>query len=90
VRSVPTPLSPLLSNILLDKLDKYVESVLIPNYTKGTKRATNREYSQLMDKARYAIKHGQIERGKEMRRQAQKMPSQDLYDPEYRRLKYVR
>src|SRR5205823_176992 len=30
--------SPILSNILLDKLDKYVETVLIPMYTKGTNR----------------------------------------------------
>src|SRR5215469_8644603 len=30
VRSAPTQLSPILSNILLDKLDKYVETTLIP------------------------------------------------------------
>jgi len=30
--------SPVLSNIYLDKLDKYVEQVLIPAYTKGEKR----------------------------------------------------
>jgi len=83
-------ISPLLSNILLDKLDKYVESELIPKYTKGSKRAANREYHHRMDNARYAMKIGQVERGKEMRKQAQKMPSQDLYDPAYRRLKYVR
>ena len=27
--------SPILSNILLDKLDRFVETVLIPQYTKG-------------------------------------------------------
>jgi retron-type reverse transcriptase len=33
--------SPTLSNILLDKLDKYVETELIPKYTRGTRRRTN-------------------------------------------------
>jgi len=83
-------ISPLLSNILLDKLDKYVESVLIPKYTKGEKRAKNREYHQLMDNARYQLRIGNKERGMEMRKQAQEMPSRELNDPEYRRLKYVR
>src|SRR5437764_9224709 len=36
--------SPILSNILLDKFDKYVETVLIPHYTKGTKRKANQKY----------------------------------------------
>jgi len=83
-------ISPLLSNILLDKLDKYVENVLIPKYTKGTKRAKNKEYHHMMDNARYSVKCGRTERGKELRRQAQNMPSQNPNDPKYRRLKYVR
>ncbi len=83
-------ISPLLSNILLDKLDKYIENVLIPNYTKGAKRVKNKEYHHMMDNARYAVKIGQTERGKELRKQAQNMPSQSLNDPGYRRLKYVR
>jgi group II intron reverse transcriptase/maturase len=83
-------ISPLLLNILLDRLDKYVENVLIPKYTKGAKRAKSKEYSHLMDNARYAMKIGQVERGQKMRKQAQEMPSQTLDDPEYRRLKYVR
>src|SRR5947207_12016455 len=38
--------SPILSNILLDKLDQYVESVLIPRYTKGARRKDNPEYKR--------------------------------------------
>jgi group II intron reverse transcriptase/maturase len=83
-------ISPLLSNILLDKLDKYVENVLIPKYTKGNKRVANIEYKHLMDNARSQFRIGNSEQGQEMRKQAQKMPSQDPYDPDYRRLKYVR
>ena len=40
--------SPILANILLDKLDNYVETTLIPRYTKGVRRRANREYAHLM------------------------------------------
>src|SRR5262249_15055358 len=36
--------SPLLSNIYLHKLDKFVENVLIPEYTRGDSRAPNPAY----------------------------------------------
>lgn len=38
-------LSPLLSNIILSELDKYVETELIPQYTKGTGKHRNRQNS---------------------------------------------
>ncbi|MFP1452753.1 hypothetical protein ACLB1N_19815 [Escherichia coli] len=37
-------ISPLLSNIYLNKLDQYVEHVLLPKYNKGKSQARNREY----------------------------------------------
>src|SRR5262249_5295822 len=39
--------SPILSNILLDKLDQFVETTLIPQYTKGEERRANVEYARL-------------------------------------------
>jgi hypothetical protein len=36
--------SPILSNIYLDRLDVFVETVLIPQYTRGTRRKSNPEY----------------------------------------------
>lgn len=83
-------ISPLLSNIMLDKLDKYVETVLIPKYNRGKTRAKNKKYLQLIDGARYQARIGNVEAAQEMRKQAQKLPSQDPDDPGYRRLKYVR
>ncbi len=83
-------ISPLLSNILLDKLDKFVETVLIPQYSRGTKRKDNPEYTKLMNDSRYQRKRGNIEKAEELRKQAQTMPSQITNDPDYRRLKYVR
>src|SRR5690349_16989612 len=40
--------SPILANILLDKLDKFVETVLIPRYTKGAKKKPHPEYTRMM------------------------------------------
>src|SRR5437867_11581824 len=44
--------SPILSNILLDKLDQFVETVLIPQYTRGETRKLNREYRTLQSQMR--------------------------------------
>ena len=38
--------SPVLANIYLDRLDKFVENVLIPGHTRGTDRRDNREYTR--------------------------------------------
>ncbi len=40
--------SPILSNIYLDKLDKFIENTLIPEYTKGIRRPDNPPYTALM------------------------------------------
>jgi hypothetical protein len=37
-------ISPILSNIYLHKLDEFVETELIPEYTRGEARGHNREY----------------------------------------------
>ena len=39
--------SPILSNIYLDRLDKFVETVLIPEYTRGERRAANPDYREV-------------------------------------------
>jgi group II intron reverse transcriptase/maturase len=82
--------SPILSNILLDKLDKFVETELIPQYTKGVRRRANPEYALLINNSLRYRRKGEIEKAKELRKQAQTAPSKDVNDPNYRRLKYVR
>jgi group II intron reverse transcriptase/maturase len=82
--------SPLLSNILLDKLDTFVETVLIPQYTKGSKRGVNPEYHNLMTLSRYHRRKGNVERAEELRSKAQTLPASKTDDPNYRRLNYVR
>jgi group II intron reverse transcriptase/maturase len=82
--------SPILANILLDKLDKVVENELIPRYTKGVKRGGNPAYRKLISDSRQQRKRGNTERAMELRKQAQSRPSMNTNDPNYRRLKYVR
>ncbi len=83
-------ISPILSNILLDKLDKYVETVLIPKYTRGEKRRPNPEYERLHSRYQRRQKRGDKEAAQRLRKQFQAIPSMDTTDPNFRRLRYVR
>lgn len=82
--------SPILANILLNKLDRYVETELIPQYTKGKRRRPNLEYAHLMVRSRKSWSKGNTKEAEELRSQAQKLPSMDVHDPDYRRLRYIR
>lgn len=82
--------SPILANILLDKLDKFVETELVPKYTKGDKRRVSLEYARLINGSIRYRKQGNTEKAEELRSKAQTVPSMDVNDPDYRRLKYVR
>lgn len=83
-------ISPILSNILLDTLDKFVEDQLIPRYTKGDRRRASAQYTKLISASCSQRKRGNIEKAEALRSQAQAMPSKDVNDPQYRRLRYVR
>ena len=83
-------LSPVLSNILLSKLDRFVETELLPQYNKGGRRKANQAYRSLMNRAHRLRKNGQKEAAQKIKRQAQKLPAIDPQDPDYRRLKYCR
>ena len=83
-------LSPLLSNIYLDRLDKYVEKTLLPVYNMGDQRKPYRPYMR-MHKAIWKMeRNGQRKEARPMRRQLQQLPSRDPNDPGFRRLHYVR
>ena len=82
--------SPILSNIYLDKLDKYVEQVLIPAYTQGEMRETNPHYDALQRRMYWARKKGRKEKAKALLKEMQQLPRRNPYDLNYRRLRYVR
>ena len=82
--------SPILANIYLDRLDKFVETMLIPAHTRGTRRQHNPSYRALGSRLAYHRKRGNHSLAKALRHEMQQLPSGDPYDPEYRRLRYVR
>lgn len=83
-------MSPILANIYLDRLDKYVTGTLIPQHTRGERRKPNREYARKKEKARYLGKTGRREEAAVLWKEVRNMPSIQTDDPEYRRLRYVR
>ncbi|ASG19080.1 reverse transcriptase/maturase family protein [Salmonella enterica] len=82
--------SPLLSNICLDKLDRFVEDVLLPKYNQGERRRNYPPYKALLNASSHAGDKGEYQRAKMLRLQAQHMPSRAPEDPDFRRLWYVR
>ncbi len=82
--------SPILSNIYLHKLDVYVETVLIPRYTRGKRRKRNPEYERIASKMVWARARGNRDKVRDLRRSLRRLPSGDPQDPGYRRLRYTR
>ena len=82
--------SPILSNIYMDRLDKFVEETLIPEYTRGEKREVNPAYKWKANQAAYYRARGNLERAETIRREMQQLPSGNPNDPGYRRLRYIR
>jgi group II intron reverse transcriptase/maturase len=83
-------LSPLLANVYLDRLDRHVETVLIPAYTRGKRRVMNPVYSRLQDAIAARRLAGQKDEYRALRKRLHRTPSYDPRDPGYRRLRYVR
>ena len=83
-------LSPLLSNIYLDRLDKYVETELLPAHNRGDRRKPYRPYMRIYKTIFGLEKDGQRAQALPLRRQLQRLPSRDPDDPGFRRLRYIR
>jgi hypothetical protein len=82
-------LSPCLSNIYLDRLDKFVETALLPGYTRGVRRS-NPAYNKVQYALKRARNRGDHAEVRALRKQLRSHPTQDPNDPDYRRLRYVR
>jgi len=82
--------SPILSNIYLDRLDKFVEQELIPPYTRGERRARNPEYHRVRARMKYARRTGNRAKARDLEKQLRTLPYGDPMDPGYRRLQYIR
>jgi group II intron reverse transcriptase/maturase len=82
--------SPILSNIYLNSLDRFVETVLIPEYTRGKRKAPNPAYQKVNWKFGVARKRGDRVEARKLRQQLRELPYGKPMDPGYRRLRYIR
>jgi len=83
-------LSPVLANVYLNTVDTFVETVLMPQYTKGERRKMNPIYTRVQGEAQRRRRAGQWKEAKALRKQQQQLPCYDTTDPDYRRLRYLR
>ncbi|WP_033195956.1 reverse transcriptase/maturase family protein [Streptomyces xiaopingdaonensis] len=82
--------SPILSNIYLDRFDRFVEQRLLPEYNRGDTRRRHPEYQRVATQIARAKKRGDAETVLLLRQEQRSRSSLDLNDPGYRRLRYVR
>ena len=82
--------SPILSNIYLHKLDEFVGTVLVPQYTQGKVRKRNPSYFRVYNGIVRARRRGDRGEARKLRRELRRLPAGDPYDPGYRRLHYSR
>ena len=82
--------SPVLSNIYLDRLDKFAETALIPEYTRGKSRKANPAWTKVANAMAAARRRGDRAAVRELRQQRRGLPARDPGDPGYRRLRYIR
>ena len=83
-------LSPCLSNIYLDRLDKFVETTLLPEYNRGVRRSRNPAYNRVQYAVACARERGDHAALRALQEQQRSLPVGDPSDPGYRRLRYVR
>lgn len=92
--------SPILANIYLDKLDKYVKEY-IRHFDMGTKRRPGKESNDLANERKRTVrklkkvkdgteKAALVARLKAIEQERAAFPSEDEMDGSYRRLKYIR
>jgi group II intron reverse transcriptase/maturase len=82
--------SPILSNIYLHKMDEFAETVLTPEYTRGTVRRMNPDYAKVTRAIGKAFQHGDRAAVRQLRARRRAIARGDPRDPRYRRLRYIR
>jgi len=83
-------ISPLLANIYLNELDRFVEDTLIPAYTRGETRKRNHAHDSIRRWKKAAAERGDFAEVKRLRQLSRTLPGNAPVDPDYRRLRYVR
>lgn len=81
----------------MDRLDKFAETALIPEYTRGKASKKNPAYQKINNALSYARsrlmkrkENPETAQVQELRRQLRRLPVGDPRDPGFRRLRYLR
>jgi group II intron reverse transcriptase/maturase len=82
--------SPLLANIYLDRMDRFVEHTLLQEFNRGKQRKLSVEYNRLNATAYYRQRTGHQAEARALRKRLKQLPVRDPSDPTYRRLRYIR
>lgn len=82
--------SPILANVYLDRLDRFVEGVLLPEHNRGRGRRRNLQHQRVENRVSYLRRTGRAKEAAEIRPLLRTMPSLDTHDPGFRRLRYIR
>jgi len=83
-------LSPLLANIYLHELDKFVKDTLTPQYTVGKYRKRSPDYTRVEYLLRKARDSRDLDAVKRLKREMLETTRVAPVDPNYRRLRYIR
>jgi group II intron reverse transcriptase/maturase len=83
-------ISPLLANIYLHRFDTWVETELLPEFTRGARQRPNPAYQRMSERLSRLRKQGNIREVRALLQQRRTLPSIETRDPAYRRLRYVR
>lgn len=83
-------ISPLLANIYLNQFDKWIDEILIAQYTRGKRQKSNPQYNKLTAKITKYKKAGNLKSAHQLVVERRKIPSVNTKDMNYRRLRYVR
>ena len=81
--------SPILANVYLDKLDKFMEDLIIRK-TRGDYRRQNPEYLKLRRQLKRAETSNDVDTIKLVNKRLKIISSGDLMDPNFTRVRYVR
>ena len=82
--------SPILATVYLDRLDRFVEGVLLPDYNRGRQRRRNPEYRSINERMVRLRKAGRGKEAASLRPLLRSLSYGDTHDPDYRRLRYIR
>src|SRR5436309_1559613 len=83
-------ISPLLANIYLNELDRFIEDTLGPLYNRGERRRVSPAYTRICSLIQQAWQAEDREEVKRLLAERRKLCSKDPCDPDYRRLAHVR